>query len=98
MGHSRVQRWQDLGPQATAEHCTDCSVTAPMCPSTRCTPPAHDMHTSLRCSTGLPTLAQVDPADLRQCGEMLPDSLSPPQNAIVAAVFAVRGTENYTCM
>lgn len=42
--------------------------------------------------------AQVDPADLRQCGEMLPDSLSPPQHAVVAAVFAARGTENYTCM
>lgn len=40
----------------------------------------------------------VDPADLRQCGEMLPDSLSPPQHAVVAAVFAARGTENYTCI
>jgi hypothetical protein len=40
-----------------------------------------------------PHIAQVDPADLRQCGEMLPNSLSPPQHAVVAAVFAVRARE-----
>ncbi len=39
------------------------------------------------------------PADqLPECGPLLPDSLSPPPKAVVAAVFQVTGLENYTCI
>lgn len=49
---------------------------------------------------GLPAASldlQVSPSDLRECGDVLKDSLSPPPHAIAAAVFAARGLENYTC-
>lgn len=84
-----------------AEHCAD----GPSWPTAGleilCTPTVTRGGACSSCvDTSCPTVGsvQVDPADLRQCGEMLPDSLSPPQHAVVAAVFAARGTENYTCM
>lgn len=42
--------------------------------------------------------SQVPADQLPECGPLLPDSLSPPPKAVVAAVFQVTGLENYTCI
>lgn len=48
-------------------------------------------------ATAVPIDVQVAASDLRTCSDVLKNSLSPPPEAIVAAVFAARGLENYTC-